>query len=234
MGIHGGHGETSLMLHLRPELVHMELARAPRAGGAARRTSRSASASRSSFGWLSDDFGPDGHIGDPTGATAEDGKELFEAGVGTLAEVIVEASRFTPSAPQDAADHRGSLGRPPIDGPEDTLDASGCVVTPGLVNAHHHLLQTAFRTLPGTRGVPMRDGCPDGRRLRRASASTPSWRDAAAAAGLAEALLCGVTTVADHHLTWPAALGTGGDGGRSPGRPPGGRRAGRPAGLRPR
>ena len=28
---------------------------------------------------------------------------------------------------------------------------------PGLVNAHHHLLQTAFRTLPGTRHVPMRD-----------------------------------------------------------------------------
>ena len=23
------------------------------------------------------------------------------------------------------------------------------------MNAHHHLLQTAFRTLPGTRGVPM-------------------------------------------------------------------------------
>jgi 8-oxoguanine deaminase len=40
------------------------------------------------------------------------------------------------------------------------LDASGCIVTPGLVNAHHHLLQTAFRTLPGTRGVPMRDWLP--------------------------------------------------------------------------
>ncbi|MCU1662140.1 MAG: Creatinine amidohydrolase, partial [Pseudonocardia sp.] len=26
MGIHGGHSETSLMLHLRPELVHLELA----------------------------------------------------------------------------------------------------------------------------------------------------------------------------------------------------------------
>ena len=41
-----------------------------------------------------------------------------------------------------------------------TLDATGCVVTPGLVNAHHHLLQTAFRTLPGTRGVPMADWLP--------------------------------------------------------------------------
>ena len=40
------------------------------------------------------------------------------------------------------------------------IDASGCVVTPGLVNAHHHLLQTAFRTLPGTRGIPMRDWLP--------------------------------------------------------------------------
>ena len=30
---------------------------------------------------------------------------------------------------------------------------------------------------------------------------------AAAAAGLAEALLCGVTTVADHHLTWPRGDG---------------------------
>ena len=42
----------------------------------------------------------------------------------------------------------------------EVLDASGCVVTPGLVNAHHHLLQTAFRTLPGTRGVPMREWLP--------------------------------------------------------------------------
>ena len=32
------------------------------------------------------------------------------------------------------------------------LVAAGAIVTPGLVNAHRHLLQTALRTLPGTRG----------------------------------------------------------------------------------
>lgn len=35
------------------------------------------------------------------------------------------------------------------------IDASGCIVTPGLANAHHHLLPTAFRTRPGSRSIPM-------------------------------------------------------------------------------
>jgi creatinine amidohydrolase len=94
MGVHGGHGETSLMLHLRPDLVQMEHAR--------RRVPESlldyehiGFGKPVSFGWTSDDFGPDGYIGDPTGATAEHGKALFDAAVGRLAEVIVEAHRFT-------------------------------------------------------------------------------------------------------------------------------------------
>lgn len=91
---------------------------------------------------------------------------------------------------------------------EGDLDASGCVVTPGLVNAHHHLLQSAFRTLPGTRGVPMSQWLPT-----MAAAYTAAGVDAelaalAASVGVAEGLLCGVTTVADHHLTWPARLST--------------------------
>jgi 8-oxoguanine deaminase len=86
---------------------------------------------------------------------------------------------------------------------DESLDVSGCVVTPGLVNAHHHLLQSAFRTLPGTRGVPMRDWLP-----AMAAAYGKAGHDAemyglAAAVGAAEGLLCGVTTVADHHLNWP-------------------------------
>jgi 8-oxoguanine deaminase len=83
------------------------------------------------------------------------------------------------------------------------LDVSGCIITPGLINAHHHLLQCAFRTLPGTRGAPMADWL-----TVMAAAYTRAGHDeslyrAAAAVGAAEGLLCGVTTIADHHLNWP-------------------------------
>jgi creatinine amidohydrolase len=47
-----------------------------------------------SFGWTSDDFGPGGVIGDPTGATADHGKVLFEGAVSKVAAAIVEASVF--------------------------------------------------------------------------------------------------------------------------------------------
>jgi creatinine amidohydrolase len=93
MGIHGGIEETSLMLHLRPELVDMSLAtrnvpdaiagnRHVRFGG------------RVAFGWLASDFGPDGHIGDPTGATAELGAHLFTESVSILGEALAEVATF--------------------------------------------------------------------------------------------------------------------------------------------
>ncbi|KQS66045.1 amidohydrolase family protein [Modestobacter sp. Leaf380] len=102
----------------------------------------------------------------------------------------------------------GTVSAVPVDGGE-VLDARGCVVTPGLVNAHAHLLQTAFRTLPGTRGVPMREWLPTMAAAYDAVGVDPELGHAAASAGLAEALLSGVTTVADHHLTWPASTGDG-------------------------
>jgi len=88
------------------------------------------------------------------------------------------------------------------------VDATGCVVTAGLVNAHHHLLQTAFRTLPGTRGIPMREWLPAMATAYAAARVDPELTGLAARAGLAEALLSGVTTVADHHLTWPTGADT--------------------------
>jgi creatinine amidohydrolase len=97
MGVHGGHGETSLMLHLRPDLVRMDLAER-RVPEGLRDYRLIGFGKPVSFGWTSDDFGPDGHIGDPTGATAEHGKVVFDAAVAQLAEVVAEAHRFTTPA----------------------------------------------------------------------------------------------------------------------------------------
>ena len=93
-------------------------------------------------------------------------------------------------------------GAPPAG--RETLDAAGCVVIPGLVNAHHHLLQSAFRTLDGTRHVPMDRWLAVMAGYYRNAGVDAELTGAAAAVGVAEGLLAGVTTVADHHLTWPA------------------------------
>lgn len=93
MGVHGGHAETSLMLHLRPDLVRMDLA-VRRVPEELRAFQKIGFGKPVSFGWTSDDFGPDGHVGDPTGATAEHGKVLFEAAVTHLAAVLGESHRF--------------------------------------------------------------------------------------------------------------------------------------------
>lgn len=93
MGIHAGTDETSIMLHLAPRLVDMSVAarnvpdvfdgnRYVRFGG------------RVGFGWLSNDFGPDGHIGDPTAATAERGAQLVGAAVTAFCEALAEIAAF--------------------------------------------------------------------------------------------------------------------------------------------
>jgi creatinine amidohydrolase len=92
-GIHGGLEETSVMLHLRPDLVDMSNAQrhVPEAMASNRHVRFGGSVS---FGWTSDDFGPSGVIGDPTGATADHGKVLFEAAVRTLGEALSEVASF--------------------------------------------------------------------------------------------------------------------------------------------
>ena len=90
------------------------------------------------------------------------------------------------------------------DAPDDAIDATGCVITPGLVNAHHHLMQSAFRTLPGTRGVAMSRWLPSMATAYARAGVDAELAATAASVGIAEGLLCGVTTVADHHLTWPS------------------------------
>lgn len=98
MGIHAGLAETSIMMHLRPSLVRMEFGvrsvpehlagfERVRFGGAV------------SFGWLSNDFGTDGTLGDPTGSSAEHGKQLYEAMVNAAGQSFAEIARFDPHPP---------------------------------------------------------------------------------------------------------------------------------------
>jgi creatinine amidohydrolase len=93
MGVHGGTDETSMMLHLHPELVDMSKAirDVPEHLAANRHVRFGGSVA---FGWLSDDFGDHGHIGDPTQATAELGRRLFDGAVSTFVEVLAEVSTF--------------------------------------------------------------------------------------------------------------------------------------------
>lgn len=93
MGVHGGTEETSMMLHLAAHLVDMSKA--------ARRVPEKLSANRHvrfggrvSFGWLSNDFHPDGVIGDPTTATAEEGARLFDGSVEGVCAALAEIAEF--------------------------------------------------------------------------------------------------------------------------------------------
>ena len=87
----------------------------------------------------------------------------------------------------------------------ETIDASGCLVTPGLVNAHHHLYQNLTRAHP-----PMTDKAlfgwltslyPLWRRLDTESVYVSAW------VGLAELALSGCTTSTDHLYVHPRGAG---------------------------
>lgn len=93
MGIHGGLDETSLMLHLAPELVDLEAGSRNVPDSLADNTHVRFGGSVS-FGWLSNDFGPDGHIGDPTNATADRGAGIFAGAVGTFVSALREVDVF--------------------------------------------------------------------------------------------------------------------------------------------
>jgi cytosine/adenosine deaminase-related metal-dependent hydrolase len=93
---------------------------------------------------------------------------------------------------------------PVVDGPHTRIDGTEYLITPGLVNTHHHLYQWATRGLEA-----------DSTLFQWLTALYPVWgrldariTHAAASAGLARLATTGCTTVADHHYVFP---GEGGD-----------------------
>ena len=93
-GIHAGWAETSLVLHLAPHLVHVDAFERNVPDTLAGFELLGFNNRPVTFGWLSDDFGPSGVIGDPTGASAEAGRVLFEEGVAFVADALAEVDRY--------------------------------------------------------------------------------------------------------------------------------------------
>jgi cytosine/adenosine deaminase-related metal-dependent hydrolase len=96
-------------------------------------------------------------------------------------------------------------GAPPADSLHDAtvVDARGCLVTPGLVNAHHHLYQWITRgyAVDATLFGWLTELYPVWARL------TPELVHAAAAANLGWLALTGCTTSTDHHYVFPRGAG---------------------------
>lgn len=85
--------------------------------------------------------------------------------------------------------------------PDRRIDLTGCVLIPGLVNGHHHLYQTLTRAAGTARGLVLFDWLklfyPIWGRM------DPEAVYVSAKVGLAELLLSGATTVADHLYMFP-------------------------------
>jgi cytosine/adenosine deaminase-related metal-dependent hydrolase len=91
-------------------------------------------------------------------------------------------------------------GEPPD--ADERIDLAGAVVTPGLVNTHHHLYQTLTRARAQQADLFtwLRELYPLWARLDAAA------EYAAARCGLAELALAGATTVFDHHYVFPRGV----------------------------
>ncbi|MGN0099484.1 MAG: creatininase family protein [Dietzia sp.] len=97
MGIHAGWAETSMMLHLHPELVDMAAAEARVPDGVAdcRHVGFTGPVR---FGWLARDLSDTGVIGDPTGADADTGARLVAGHVDIVSAALAEIAGFDPGA----------------------------------------------------------------------------------------------------------------------------------------
>lgn len=81
------------------------------------------------------------------------------------------------------------------------VQASGCVITPGLVNTHHHLYQSMTRAVPGAQDALLFGWL---RRLYPIWARfTPDHFHVSAQVGLAELALSGCTLSSDHLYLYP-------------------------------
>ena len=97
------------------------------------------------------------------------------------------------------------IGTGPPPAADTTIDASGCLVTPGLINTHHHLYQNLTRAYPPMSDKPLfgwlQSLYPLWAAIDTESVYVSAW------VGLAELALSGCTTSSDHLYLHPSGAG---------------------------
>jgi cytosine/adenosine deaminase-related metal-dependent hydrolase len=125
-------------------------------------------------------------------ATVNDARDEWRRGW-----VAVTGNRITGTGPS---------GSEPAHGPNTTvIDATGCLITPGLINTHHHIYQNLTRAygpaVNGTLFEWLTELYPLWSRLDEEGAYISAW------VGLAELALGGCTTSTDHLYVHPRGSG---------------------------
>src|SRR5262245_58726875 len=95
-GIHAGDVETSLMLHLRPDLVRMEKAQnfASSAAACERQFTHLRPTGKHAFGWIAQDLNPHGAVGNALAATAAKGAATAEHQIAGAIELLRDMAAF--------------------------------------------------------------------------------------------------------------------------------------------
>ena len=95
-GIHGGDIETSIMLHLRPDLVRMEEARDFRSTQLEliKEFKHLRAHGLIQFGWKAQDLNPHGAVGNAAAATAEKGKQVVDHQARAFVELCQDVHAF--------------------------------------------------------------------------------------------------------------------------------------------
>jgi 8-oxoguanine deaminase len=118
-------------------------------------------------------------------ATFDDAGRVYEDGGLFARDGVIETIGPTSALPASA---------------DETIDATGMVVIPGLINTHHHFFQTLTRGIPAAQNVPL---------FPWLVTHYPIWGKITAegvrsstAVAIAELMLSGCTTAADHGYIW--------------------------------
>lgn len=84
---------------------------------------------------------------------------------------------------------------------DEILDASGCMVYPGLINTHHHLYQTFSRNLPQVQNMELFEWLTTLYEIWKNLDSSIIYHSSVT--GMGELLKTGCTTCFDHHYVFP-------------------------------